>query len=145
MNSVDARLPVGEKAEPERVPIKHPRWCDQSLCTAPQFVPIKLEKETRYYHRSANLSALGDFALRGENVSAHLRQAVAPSHCTTYLEINDVSIAIDWNSPLMWAIVDEHDEIGERFPALLEDGRAEAARQQQREATRRQQRAGGTS
>jgi hypothetical protein len=144
MNSVDASLPVGEKAEPQQVPVKHPRWCDRSLCTAPEFVPSEAERGVHYYHRSANLAILGDFAPHSPDggISVHLQQAVMPWSCTVYLIINkDIHIAIDWNSPLMWAILDEHAEIGERYPALLLDGRAEAARQQQQEATRRQQRA----
>jgi|GEM_PF-4467954 len=133
MNSVDASSPVGEKAEPEKVPVKHPRWCDRSRCTAPEFRPAEPVAGTNYYHRSANLAVLGDWApLDPEGVFAFLHQAVAPWDCTVYLVVNDIHIALNWRSPLLWAVLDEHAEIGERFPGLLETGREDAARQARR-------------
>ena len=135
MNRVDATSPVGEKAEPKPVPVKHPRWCDPSRCTAPEFMPAELVAGTHYYHRSAELAVLGDWApLDPEGVIAHLQQAVAPWNCTVYLVVNDIHIAVDWHSPLLWAVLDEHAEIEERYPELLKTGREEAARQQARRA-----------
>lgn len=135
MNSVDATSPLGEKAEPQQVPVKHPRWCDRSRCTAPEFVPAELVRGTSYYHRSANLAVPGDWAPRDpEGVIAHLQQAIAPWACTVYLIVQDVHIAVTWNSPLLWAVLDEHAEINEQYPELLKTGREEATRQQARRA-----------
>lgn len=135
MNSVDATSPVGEKAEPQPDPVKHPRWCDRSRCTAPEFMPAKPVAGTSYYHRSANLAVVGDWApLDPEGVIAYLRQSVMPWSCITYLVVNDIHIAVDWDRPLLWAVLDEHAEINERYPELLKTGRKEVARRQARRA-----------
>lgn len=131
MSSVDATSPQGETAAAP-VPVTHPRWCDRSLCTAPEFKPTELVRGTSYYHRSGPLAVSGDWAPIGsEGVIAYLSQAVGPWDCSVYLVVNDIHIGVGWSSPLLWALVDEHAEIGERWPLLMETGRAVARRLQE--------------
>lgn len=71
----------------ERETIEHPSWCDQSLCTAPEFRPTHEEyagpRGPLGAHRSKMLTA--DKNRPSGGLLIFLSQQVAPWDCATYL------------------------------------------------------------
>lgn len=127
MSSIEATSTSGEAARPP-VPVEHPAWCDRSLCTAPEFRPT--EPGERYAHRSANLLMAGDWPPDRydytQEAEAYLSQAVARWECATYLRVGDASIRINYDSPLLFAVMDEHAALTEKWPNLMATGRERA-------------------
>ncbi len=126
MNRVDATPLVGEKAEPQ-VPIEHPVWCDRSLCTVRGWAEVA-EGDDAGTHMSANL-AVPDLYNRLGSSPVHLRQTLYRPHAfnVAVLVVGDVELIINYDSPLLWALVDQHAAMKKIFtPAMMRQGRAAA-------------------
>lgn len=96
-------------------PITHPAWCDRELCTAPEVYPTMAS--THYgAHRSATLAEVGYPAKE-----VYLSELVAPWKCTTHLCVaGKKSIPLEWNSPLVWAILAHVQEEARAYPSLYQ-------------------------
>lgn len=132
MSSIEATPAPGEAARPP-VPVKHPRWCDRSRCTAPEFVPTKTEAEggaPAGAHHSVNLVDFGASISpdwRGDR-EMYLSESCAPWPTNTWLYVGNDMIMIDHSSPLMWALFDVYEEIKAQYPDMIKQGRADAAK-----------------
>lgn len=129
MSSIEATPAPGEAARPP-VPVTHPRWCDRSRCTAPEFVPTAVKEDNREKsagaHRSANLADWGAHVGMGTRREIYLEKDVLSSPTSTWLMVGDSMILIDYESPVLWALLDERDEIAAQYPGLMEGARAGA-------------------
>lgn len=127
MNRVDATSPVGEKAEPQQVPVKHPRWCDRSLCTVRDWAEVE-EDSNAGSHFSANLAASADY-VHGSRVPVRLRQTIYGDHefNVVVLEIGETRLLLADSSPMLWALIDECDRMKKILsPSMKGRGRADA-------------------
>lgn len=129
MSSIEATPAQEESAAP--VPVVHPRWCDRSRCTAPEFVPAAPEgkeaEKAAGAHRSANLVDWGAYVtMGGVTREIYLQKDVLSSPASTWLMVGDSMIMIDHDSPVLWALLDERDEIEARYPTVFEGGRVGA-------------------
>lgn len=131
MTSID---PTGtQQKEAAPVPVEHPRWCDLSLCTAPEFVPSAPEgdepEKAAGAHRSANLADWGAHVVRsvfGGGREVFLQKDALSKPTSTWLMVGDSMILIDHDSPVLWALLDERDELWAKYPEAMAVGRVGA-------------------
>lgn len=127
MSSLEPANDQAKDRRTERRRVTHPDWCKPELCTAPEFYPSTPNTSSveQPKHRSANLAAPGDFVF-GAEVEVHIEQPVAPWRTSTWLVVNGAHVALDFYSPLLWAVVDRHAELVKEYPGIAEGARKQA-------------------
>jgi len=122
MNRVDATPLVGEKAEPEKVPVKHLRWWDRSRCTVPE---VKLPADASWEDWGEHVST--DLNSTPHVPSGEVRLEKHGSGGPAWLMGDGVMLALSSLRPLLWAIVDEYADLRLQYGApRLKSDRADA-------------------